>query len=322
MKKIQLLLVLVGVAFASCKKNETPNQDSNVAKYVKTIEGSFVAKEGDVTLKRSNPNLTVAFERTWTMYAKNSLRYTPAVFGLIDGREFITGSSAYTFWHTSGNNPVTFPKDQAVYSNNTPAEPLRLITETKNADHHVAYLGMLDFEPSNANFPLTIHCYRLGDVLKINTNALTSLPGGNNLSFSVKYNLVCFDLDATKNKLTLSGTNTGVPNGNEFTWADIQYCSIPTQVIETIPTGSAGAGDYTIFDGIGGRVISVEITITETGTGTTPGSTKIVNVPFTPQPGKGMRMELTTSKIGWYDSQTIKWSDTDIEVNTKYVPIN
>lgn len=317
MKKFQLLLlVLVVVAFASCKKNEVPTQDSNAAKYVETIAGSFSAKEGDVTFKSA----PIAYERTWTMYAKSSLLYSD-VFGKIDGREFIAGSSAYTFWHNSANNPVTFPASQAVYSNNTPAEPLRLITETKNALHQVAYLGMLDFNPSAANFPLTIHCYRLGDVLQINTNALTTLPGGQNLSFSVKYNLAPVNLAGTEILADLSGVNTGVPNGNEFTWADIQY-GTPAEQLLSIPTGLAGAGDYTIYDGIGGKVTSVEITITETGTGGTPGSTIVKPVTFTVEAGKGMKMVLSTTKIGWYDSQTINWADTDITINTVDVPIN
>jgi len=316
MKKIQLLLlVLVLVAFGSCKK-ESVNQNTTTApKYVKTIAGSFVAKDGDIQFK----DAPVGFERTWTELAKNSPFYTPEVFGLIDGREFITGSSSYNFWSVPANNPVTFPASSVVYSNNTPDELQRMITETKDAAHHVAYLGMLDFQPSTANFPLTIHCYRLGDVLQINTDALVNLPGGHNLTFSVKYNLAPVDLTATEAKLTLSGTNTGIPNGNEFTWADIQYGA---PVEHTIAVPALQMGDFTLYDDLGGKVTNVVITITETGTGATPGSVITLPVVNGLGAGLGMKMVLTTTKIGWYDSQTINWSDTDIAVTTVNVPVN
>ena len=307
MKKLQLLLlVLVLVAVSSCKK-ESVNQTSDAPKYVKAIDGKFIAKDGDITFK-STP---VGENRTWTMYAKNSEFYGNVAFALVNGSEFITNSAAYNFWHNTANNPVSFPANQGVYSNLTPDEDLRIISETKDANNNVVYLGILDFEPTSASFPLTVNCFRLGDVLQINTDAITRLPGGSNLTITATFGLAPVDLAATKLG-PLTGT-AGVPNGQQFKWEDIIYGAA---VSITLPVG---VGNVILYEGLDKKVMGdITITITENGNG---GSTiiKTVNAQLA---GKGMLMTLSTTKTGWFDSSTIAFSDRDIDVTLMDVPVN
>lgn len=300
---ISMALLLAVVFMTSCKKDTTAPVDQK--QYVKAISGSFIAKDGDITLKSAPVSVT----RTWSMYAKYSPFYTGA-FGLVDGREFITGSAAYNFWSLPANNPVTFAANQGVYSNLTPDEDLRLITESKDAFGNVAYLGVLDFNPGYANFPLTINAFRLGDVLILNTDAITGLPGGNNLTITAAFNLAPVDLAATKiGPLTLPG---GTPNGNQLQWSDIIY---GTPVAQNV---TVGGGNFGLYDGIDKKVMgNIVITITEAG------NPPIVLPAIAAKgAGKGLKLTLKTTKIGWYDSQTINFSDTDIVVISEDVWVN
>ena len=315
MKKLQLLLlVLVLVAVASCKK-ESVNQTSDAPKYVKAIDGKFIAKDGDITFKSS----PVGVNRTWTMYARSSTFYGNATFALVNGSEFITGSAAYDFWQTPANNPITFSSTQTVYSNLTPDEDLRLISENKDTDGNVLYLGIADFKPSTTNFPLTIHSYRLGDTLKINTSAITNLPGGSNLTIKATFSLREVDLEATK-LAAITGTG-GVPNGLQFTWADIVY----KPVLET-RTVTAGAGDFLLYGGLNKKVVgNIVITITEVTTGQNPEAIPapiVLTGVAAKGAGVGLKLILATGKIGWYHSGNIDFPNTDITVSEETVPVN
>jgi hypothetical protein len=315
MKKVSSILAFafMFLMFFSCSK-----KDENIAvtpqKYVNAIQGSFIAKDGDITLKAAPLGVT----RTWTMYATNSPFYSNQPFALIRGAEFITGSVAYNYWSNPANNPVTFSATQPVYSNLTPDEDLRIISESKDAADKVAYLGILDFKPSAANFPLTVNCFRLGDVLTINADQLTTKPGGDKLSIKVKYTLASIDLPATK-LAAVTGT-PNVPNGQSFTWANVVY---NTPVASEMQVGT---GDFVVYEGLDKKVMGdILIEITDTYTG-------IVN----DQPvahinlaaiqaagaGKGLKLILATSKIGWYDSGVINFTDKDITVETVVVPVN
>lgn len=308
MKKIiaitSMALVLAVVFMTSCKKETSAPVDQK--QYVKAIAGSFIAQNGDVTLKSTPVGVNVF----WSMLSNNPAFYSGLT--LVDGREFITGSAAYNFWSNPANNPVTFPVGTSLYSNLTPDENLRIISETQDASSNVAYLGMLDFNPTTANFPLTIHGFRLGDELTINTDAITSLPGGNNLTITATYSLAPINLTATKAKITLSGTSPGVPNGTEFGWGDIQY-----NVLGAPITTPIGTGNVVVYDLLDKKAFGdIVITISE------PGGTTITKTVPCAGPGKGLFLKLTTTKIGWYDSGTITFTDTDITVETVLVPVN
>jgi hypothetical protein len=310
MKKIiaiaSMALVLALVFMTSCKKDTSAPVDQK--QYVKAIAGSFIAKDGDITLKSA----PVSVNRTWSMYARNSSFYGNAPYALVNGSEFITGSAAYNFWHNSANNPVTFGASEVLYSNLTPDEDLRLITESKDAANNVAYLGIIDFNPNTASFPLTVNSFRLGDVLTLNTDAITGLPGGGNLTITAAFSLAPVDLAATKmGPITLPG---GTPNGNQLQWSDIIYgAPVPTNV-------TVGAGDFVLYDGLDKKVMgNIVITITEVGNG---GSVIVLPAIAAKGPGKGLKLTLKTTKIGWYDSGTINFSETDIIVVAEDVWVN
>ena len=250
------------------------------------------------------------------MYAKNSPFYGNVPFYQINGSEFITGSDAWNFWSVSGNNPITFPANTVVYSNLTPDEDLRLVSETKNKDNVTAFIGIIDFNPAGANFPLSVQCFRLGDKLTLNAHALKNLRGGEKLTITVTYNLHIIDLPATKLG-TITGTN-GIPNGTQFTWDDVKYGAINTFTSPAIDTGNT---DVEIYDGLNGKVTgNITINITNNSNPANP-TTTILTIPAA-GPGYGLKLTLTTQKVGWYDSQTIGVTDTDIHINDVPIPTN
>jgi len=314
MKKLMNLCSVVCfatvVAFfiVSCKKDLGSKKDPEVKiNYVESVQASFIAEQHDVSLKSGIVD-PVLVNRTWTMLARNSKFYGNVPFALVKGNEFPPYSDARIYWSNPANNPTTYPVNQGVYSNLTPVEDVRLITEVKDAANKVAYLGIVDFNPTSANFPLKVPSFRLGDILQINANALTSLPGGQNLTISVKFNLYPVDVEATKIG-TISGTG-GTPNGTSFTWADVHYGS---PVLTTI---TAGSGDFVLYQGIDSKVKGdIIITITD-------GGSSLVLEPIAARgPGLGAKIVLTTNKVGWFDSKDIEDPLTNIgvEVITKVV---
>lgn len=306
MKKLNLFSMLIVAVVMMLGLTNCSKKDLNTVtkKYVGSVDGSFKAQDGDITFK-AYPNAPLGVNREWWMY-----RHDLSGFSLVDGSEFITGSIAYEFWHNPVNtNPFTISASQAIYSNLTPVEDLRVITETKDANGTTAYLGMIDFNPEELGgqgFPLNIQGYRLGDVLVLNTNALTSLPGGSGLAITIKYNLAPVDLNATKN----------IPYGTDFNWSQIVYGSpVPTTFVCTI---SSGVG-FVVYDGLDNKVMgNIEVTVVLDGN---TAKAFVVNIPASTS-GKGMLIKLTTTKVGWYDSATIGITDNDIQIETTEVPIN
>ena len=326
MKKFNLFLCLIAVVMlvglTNCKKD---TENTSVTKYVGTVNGSFVAQDASIKVKKDlDPSLLVT--RNWIMYAKNCSFYgNPApAFALVKGLEFVTGSAANIWWKTDGNNPVSFDASQGVYSNLTPVEPVRLIMETKDVSGAVAYLGILDFDPTQAQFPLTVTGKRLGDVVTLNTDALTKLPGAN---LTITATVQSTKIDIAKTELgTLSpatGENTtGVTGALDF--SDIIYGEVGSQVV-TIPNGS---GDFPLYSGVDKKVFgNIIITITEAPSSSSPGVSGSVIVLTVPSSavgisGKSTKITLTTNKLGWYDSSTINVSDQDITVNVVNFPVN
>ena len=140
MKKLQLLLlVLVLVAVASCKK-ESVNQTS-APKYVKAIAGTFIAKEGDMTLQ-SAPDSPTGTERQFMVYRH---KLTGSDWEFVDGTEFITGSAAYNDWQQGLKKTpqfvYTFGMGETIYNTFCPVEPLRFVVKTMKGTTP-AYLGI------------------------------------------------------------------------------------------------------------------------------------------------------------------------------------
>jgi hypothetical protein len=326
MKNIKLIFALIAmvtlVGLTNCKKEELATS----TKYVGTVEGSFIAKDANVSVaKEFNPfDIPDGNTRNWIMYAKNSSFYGNQQFALIKGLEFITGSAANIWWKTDGNNPIQFDVNQAVYSNLTPAEPVRLIMERWDKNGKVACLGILDFDPTQAQFPLTVLGKRLGDVITLNTDALTKLPGAN-LTITAQFNLSPVDVAATELS-TLSATSGPASEGvtGYLSFSDILY-GAPVSTLVTVPNGQ---GDYPLYYGIDKKVFGdVIITITEAPVSSSPGvngSTITLTVPASTVglPGKATKITLKTSKLGWYDSQTINMVDVNIEINSVDITLN
>jgi len=327
MKKINLFLSLIAVVMlvglTNCKK-ETEN--TSVTKYVGTVNGSFVAQDASIKINKDlAPSLLVT--RNWIMYAKNSPFYGNQPFALVKGLEFITGSAANIWWSTNGNNPVSFAASQAVYSNLTPAEPVRVIMEGYGqSDSRPAYLGIVDFDPTQAQFPLTVVSKSLGDVFIVNADALFNLPGGNLISIAVTFNVFPVDIQATEKGILSSATSgnaTGVTGALDF--SDIVYGAGSIYNPVTQPVGH---GDNLEFsDNCSKLKGNIIITITEAPSPSSPGvngSVITLTVPASAVglPGLGTKLVLSTTKLGWYDSATIGVTDNDIKVNVVPVPVN
>ena len=327
MKNIKLIFALIAVVMlvglTNCKKD---TENTSVTKYVGTVNGSFVAQDASIKVNKDLAPSQLA-TRNWIMYAKNSPFYGNQSFALVKGLEFITGSAANIWWSTNGNNPIAFAASQAVYSNLTPAEPVRLIMEGySQSDSRPAYLGILDFDPTQAQFPLIVVSKSLGDVFIVNADALTSLPGGNLLTITATFNTFPVDIAATEKKLTLSpatsGNATGVSGALDF--SDIVYGAGSINPV----TQTIGHGDWLVFSDNSSKLKgAITITITEAPSPSSPGvngSVITLTVPASAVglPGLGTRLVLTTTKLGWYDSATIGVTDNDIKVNVVPVPVN
>jgi hypothetical protein len=324
---LPLFIALVLIAFTSCRKENEPSSLS-IARSVDAISGAFISDDGDLNYKAlGDPASPVTFDRTWTMLARHSMFYGNADFALVKGNEFITGSAAYNYWHKEGNNPITLNTKEQLYSNLTPAEDLRLITESKlqgtngAGSGEVAYLGMLDFNPSHVIFPLSVHGFRLGDVLQINTDQVTQLPGSENLRVQVIYTLKPINLSATKTKVTLTGI-TGSADGKQFCWDDIVYDPASSPITFDVPAGP-DIGDITVYNAFGGKVTgTITIVLTQLNIAGSRIEIPVNNLPL--PAGKGLRLTLIPNKLDWHDVGSMtppQFYENNIKIRSNYVTI-
>jgi hypothetical protein len=325
MKKFNLCLTLIAVVMlvglTNCKKD---TENTSVTKYVGTVNGSFIAQDASIKINKDlDPSLLIT--RNWIMYAKNSPFYGNQPFALVKGKEFITGSAAQQWWSKDGNNPVSFAASQAVYSNLTPAEPVRLIMEGYGSDNSilVAYLGILDFDPTAAQFPLAVTSKSLGDKLIVNADGLTKLPGGDLISITATFQAATVNLQATETKLQLSsglneGQQTGVTGSLDF--SDIVYNTPEPYYL--VPVKS---GDCVVFSESASKIQgTITLTITFAPSPSAPGvsgGSTTLTVPAA-GPGQYRKIVLSTPKLGWYDSATIGVSDNDISVDVVNVSVD
>jgi hypothetical protein len=324
MKKFNLCLTLIAVVMlvglTNCKKD---TEKTSVTKYIGTVNGSFVAQDASIKVNKDLDPSQLS-TRTWIMYAKNSPFYGNQPFALVKGNEFITGSAAQQWWSKDGNNPVSFAASQAVYSNLTPAEPVRLIMEGYGSDSpKAAYLGILDFDPTAAQFPLAVTSKSLGDKLIVNADGLTSKPGGDLISVSVSFQAARVDLQATETRSQLSsGTNEGLATGvtGAFDFSDIVYNT--PEPYYPIPVGH---GDCNVWNDYATKIQgTITLTITFAPSPSAPGVSGSSIQLTTPAAGPGQykKIVLTTSKLGWYDSATIGVNDQDISVDVTNISVD
>ena len=312
MRKFNLFLTLIAVVMlvglTNCMKKETDN--TSVTKYIGTVNGSFIAQDAGIKISKdlAPTNITT---RAWSMYAKNSPFYGNQPFALINGSEFLAGSAAQQWWVISSNNPIILAADQT-YSSLIPTEPVRLVMEGFGSDNtKAAYLGIIDFDPTIAQFPLTVTSKSLGDILIVNADGLTSQSGGNPITVTVSFNVYPVNIVATKNKSQLSTASiTGVSGVLDF--IDVQYDQQPS------PTYSKSnfpveAGDCVVFSDIASK-IKGDITIKVTQNGNTITLTQPAAAL-----GQGMKITLSVSKVDGV-SHTFGVTDQAIVVNT--IPIS
>lgn len=296
MKKLSLIFVvaiMMVVTLFSCNKKE---DDVIVPTYASFVSGEVFIQNGDVMLKSSPIGVTRY------LYMYKQLTSAPT-FGLVDGSEFLSGSAPAIFWSTASNNPGSFPAGTNVYSNYTPVMQVRMVAKTLDGSNVPAYLGIFDVFPTAASFPVTIYGKRLGDVLTLNTDALTSLPGYTSMSFSVSYDKSMIDVPTT---MVTSGPTT--LEG----WPTYSYLSV-VPVVDQVLTGS---GIQTVYDGLDAKItgtITIKIHVDATTITVTTSASNL---------GHGMAITLKTNKVGWYDSGTINITDDDIIVDNVDIPVN
>lgn len=303
MKKFQSLLatlcfVAIAMFFVSCNKDLGSSTDQSIAKtYASAISGQFIPQHGDVTLK-SAPTVG---GHEYGVYKK-----TGTVLSKVDGTEFLPGSAPALDW-ASGANPVWI--SGAVYITYCPVLPLRVVLKSTEggASSPYSYLGIWEGTPSAASFPISVKCRRLGDVLTLNTDALTALPGYSNMSFDVIYDKSVIDVNGT----AMSAINTST----EIGWPTYVYSSVVPNFTVT-KTKAESMANKTIYDGLDYKItgtITIKIHVDAT--------TLTVTTPATVL-GKGLAITLSTNKVGWYNSGTIGVSAEDITVDTVTLPVN
>lgn len=298
MKKLSLVLVIaiMMAVVISCSKK----QDDVIApqkQYASFVAGEIIPQFGDiVTLKSASVGVT----NFMYMYKDNGGTYTK-----VDGTEFLPGSAPYVFWSTAGNNPGSFGINQTVYSNYTPAEPIRVVIEQRNVEGKVAFLGIKDLNPTFNSFPLNLVCRRLGDKLTINTNALTILPGYATMSFKVSFGVQPIDVLATELDPINSNTDNGWP-----------FLHLGTSVLTETSLTRTQIGVQSLYDDVEGKITgTIYVTIY------VDNATIVKTVPAS-ELGHGLALTLSTTRVGGYDSQNMGVTQQDIVVNAVDIPVN
>jgi hypothetical protein len=291
---ISMALVLAVVFMTSCKKDDAKQPEKAYASYV---SGAFVPIDGNIGLK-SAPVVT-----GYTFDIYKEMGTMPQTYSMINGSEFLPGSAPALDWAnylTEGQ--YWFPKATGVYITYCPVLPLRVVIRATegNQGSAVSYLGIRDITPTQASFPISVVDRRLGDVLTLNTDALTALPGYTNLTFTVEYTKSIIDVMQT--------AKTSPPT--DLAWPVFVYSStVPVSQLVT------GAGNQIVYDGLDAKItgtITIKIHVDNT--------TIVKTIPATAL-GHGMAITLKTNKVGWYDSGIIGISDVDIALDLVDVTI-
>ena len=299
MKKLSLLFVVafMAVIIFSCSKKDdviVPQKQ-----YASAISGQFIPQDGDIHLK----DAPLVGGHQINCYDK---KVGQTAWSVVDGTEFLPGSAPANDWSGYAIDGSAWWFSGGVYITYCPVLPMRVILKATIGGYGTtpSYLGIWDGKPDAALFPITVQDRRLGDVLTINTDALTALPGYTNMSFDVVYTKSIIDVNQTA--LTSPVTTTA--------WPVYVYSSNPLETTHLDATKNLG--DRIVYDGLDAKItgtITINIHVDKT---TITKTTPAVGM------GSGLKITLLTSKVGWYDSGTIGVTENDITVSSVNVPVD
>jgi hypothetical protein len=291
---------------SSCSKDLGSKDSPSVSKtYASAISGQFIPIDGDITLK-SAPAIG---GHQINCYDQKT---TGAAWTVVNGTEFLPLSLPAVDWtgYAIDGSGWWFAAGTGVYITYCPVLPMKVVIKTTKGGFGTApsYLGIWEGTPNVGSFPINVNCKRLGDVLTLNTDALTALPGYSNMKFEVSYTKNTIDVNATG---LANGTTTG-PTG---AWPTYLYLGLPVPVTFTLDA-TQNQNARTVYDDVDAKItgtVTIKIYVDNTFlTVSTPASAM----------GKGLGITLSTNKVGWYNSGIIGISAEDIDVQTVVLPVN
>jgi hypothetical protein len=293
----------MAVILFSCNKND--EEIAIVPNYVEAIGGEFIPNDGDITLK-SAPVVGGHHFNCWDKKVNAITGLSDVDWTVIDGTEFLPGSAPALDWDGFTLNTCWFSPTTPVYITYCPTLPMRVTIKATTDDNAsaVSYLGIWEGIPDVDVFPINIMDRRLGDVLTLNTDALTALPGYTNLSFDVVYDKSI--IDVTETELTSAVTDTEWP---EYVYSDVVSTTTTLDATQSL-------GDRPVYDDLDAKITGI-ITINIHVDATT--ITKTVDAAAL---GYGLKLTLSTTRVGWYDSGTIGITENDIDLIEVEVPVN
>lgn len=298
MKKLSVVFVVAAIALTiiSCNKKEDVVAPQQYASYV---SGQFIPNDGDITLKSA----PLVGGHQINCYDK---KIGQTDWSVVNGTEFLPGSAPALDWAGYTINTAPWWISGDVYITYCPVLPMRVVLKATAGGFGTtpSYLGIWEGTPSASSFPITVIDRRLGDVLTLNTDALTALPGYSNMSFEVVYTTSIIDVAQTE---ATSPVTTSA-------WPVYVYSSTPE--VTTSLDATKNLGDRTVYDGLEAKItgtITIKIHVDNTViTKTTPA----VGM------GYGLKITLSTTKVGWYNSGWIGVTENDITVSTVDIPVN
>ena len=296
------LLAVVMLFSVSCKKDAEKN--SSKQQYAKAVAGQFTPKDGDVTLKAAP---TVGGHQ----YNCYDQKTTGAPWTVVDGTEFLPGSAAATNWgrvpYAINGQPWWLPGGtNSCYVTYCPILPMRVVVKATKEGFGTpyTYMGIWEGTPNGPGFSVQVQDRRLGDVLTLNTDALTALPGYTSMSFEVVYTKYTIDIAQTE------ATSPVTTNA----WPVYVYSS--SSEATTTLDDTKSLTNRTVYDGPDAK-ISGTITIKIHVDGII-----ITKTTQAPGMGFGLAITLSTNRVGWYDSGTIGITENDITLSTVDIPVN
>jgi hypothetical protein len=312
MRKLSVLMMMVAalavVSLNSCKKDkfETPEKAG-----IGVVKGHVVL-EGEKDMLLKSGSIYTPVSRRWTCYWEDK----GSAWKLIDSTMFLVGSSAYYDWKP-GTNPTVLPATSPVYGTYFPAvDSVKIISETLNSDGNVIYRGIKTFHPTDG-FSITMTGRQDRDADFINVDSLHI----SKFTFNVTATIKTVAVDANKTITGNSSTDNGWPNLSLSNDTIVTTTAIIATANATTVNGvSTPAGNISLYDGLGRKVVSFKIhySIMDKSNKIKEGDMTVAKT----NPGIGSIVRMVTTKKGYNDSGTITITDLGISFDTIRVVFN